>query len=570
MSARALVVFLLLVTLVACQPAGPSAGQPRAGGGEAAAPKGPRTLVMLTRLEPASLASKALQQAGTILTSTRRVFNGTLSLLDERGTPQPYLAEALPQLNTPSWQVAPDGRMETTYRLRPNLTWHDGRPLEAADFAFAQRVYSAPEFGLSASPPQSLIEEVLALDPRTVTIRWKQSFADAGSLAETFPPLPRHILEEALSGAPTSEAFAADAFWTRAYVGLGPYRLERWEPGAFIESVAFDGHALGRARIDRFTIRWNSDPNAALATLLAGDAQLSADSSLQFQQGLLLKRQWASQNAGTVIYKPDLFRGTAAQLRAELSTPKSILDPRVRKALAHAVDKQTLNEVLFEGEGFMADGVIPTTVWYGADLDRGTVKYPYDLRRSEELMGQAGFTKGSDGTYVSLTDGRFAPEVKTNASTFFENEMSVIASGWRSAGFDFSETVNPAALVQDAQVRALFPSFYTFSQGLGEQALVDYNSNGIPRPDNRYVGSNRGGWSNAEFDRLAAAVNATLDRTQRAQTFVQMARIYSEELPVLPLYHQPSITGFAAALVGPTLVAPDTAINWNLHQWELL
>ncbi len=526
---------------------------------------------MLTRVEPAGLALKALQQAGTILASTRRIFNASLGLLDERGTTQPYLARELPQLNSPSWQVFPDGRMETSYTLRPNLTWHDGRAHEAEDYVFAYRVYTAPELGLAGSTPQNLIEEVVAPDPLTVTIRWRQSFADAGSLADTFPPLPRHILQESFEqrGTTGPEAFTAEPFWNRAYVGLGPYRLEHWEPGAFIETVAFDAHALGRPRIDKLTIRWNSDPNAALATILAGDVQLSADSSLQFEQGTILRRQWTSNSAGTVLFKPDLFRATAAQLRPDLSTPRAIQDPRVRRAIAHAVDKDTVNDVLFGGDGYMANGVVPTTVWYGGDLDRGVAKYPYDLRRSELLMAEAGFSKGSDGTYTSPSEGRFAPEVRTNASAFFENEMSVLASGWRNAGFDFNEYVNPAALVQDPQVRALFPSFFTFSQGLGEQALVDYSTNGIPRPENRWVGSNRGGWSNADFDRLAAAVNATLDRNQRAQTFVQMSRIYSDELPVLPLYFQPSVTGFAMGLTGPTMVAPDTAINWNIHQWEL-
>jgi len=524
---------------------------------------------MLTRLEPATLASKPLQQAGSIFTATRRIFNATLSMLDDKGQPQAYLAEALPQLGTPSWQVSPDGRMETIYRLRPNLTWQDGHALDAADFVFAQRVYSTPELGLAGTAPQSLIEEVVATDPRTVTIRWRQSFADAGALNETFPPLPRHLLEESLDQRTSADAFTSDPFWSRSYVGLGPYRVENWEPGAFIETSAFDGHVLGRPRIDRLTMRWNSDPNAALATILAGDVQLSADTSLQFPQGLLLKRQWGAANAGSVILKPDLFRGTAVQLRPDLSTPRSIQDARVRKAIASAVDKQTLNEVMFEGEGFMADGVIPTSVWYGRDLDRGVVKYPYDLKRSEELMAEAGFTRGADGVYASPSEGRFSPEVKTNAGVTFESEMSVLASGWRSAGFDFQETVNPAALVQDAQVRAVFPGFYIFSQGLGEQALVDYNTNGIPRAENRWVGSNRGGWTNPEFDRLAGAVNATLDRNQRAQTFVEMGRLFSEELPVIPLYFQPSVTAFANSLTGPAPVAPDTAIDWNLHEWQL-
>ena len=55
------------------------------------------------------------------------------TLLNERALPVPYLATALPQLETDTWRVLPDGRMETTFVLRPGLTWHDGEPLTAED-----------------------------------------------------------------------------------------------------------------------------------------------------------------------------------------------------------------------------------------------------------------------------------------------------------------------------------------------------------------------------------------------------------------------------------------------------
>jgi peptide/nickel transport system substrate-binding protein len=557
---------LLLAMLAGCQsadPRGQGSTEPAA-----SAPRPSRTLVMMTRVEPVSLATKPLQQAGTLLASTRRVYNATLALLDDRGAPLPYLAEALPQLNSDTWQVFPDGRMETTYRLAPNLTWHDGHPLDAEDFVFAHRVYTTPTLGLANSVPQNLMEEVLAPDPRTVTIRWRQSYAEAGTLTDGFPPLPRHLLEEALDQATDPEAFSARAFWTREYVGLGPYRVERWEPGAFIDSVVFDNHRLGRAKIERLTLRWNSDANAALAAFLAGEAHLSADSSLQFQQGSQLKREWAARNGGTVLFKPDLFRGTTAQQRPELSTPAIIQDPRVRKALAHAIDKDTLNEFLFEGDGFMTWTIIPSTVAYGADMERAVTKYPFDVRRSEALMAELGITKGADGFYASPSEGRLSFEVRTNGSPFFESEMAVLASGWRAAGFDFREYVNPAALAQDAQGRATFPSFFTASHGLGEAVLVDYSTTGIPRAENRWVGINRGGWSNPNFDRLASTVTGTLDRSERARLFVEMSRLFSEDLPVIPLYFQPSVNGFVAGLVGPVPVAPDTWMNWNLHQWE--
>src|SRR5205823_6216149 len=87
---------------------------------------------------------------------TRRMFNAELVLYDGKDVPHPYLAESIPRLNSAAWQVFPDGRMETTYRLRPGLTWQDGASLTAEDFVFAWRLYASPALGMFTSSPQQL------------------------------------------------------------------------------------------------------------------------------------------------------------------------------------------------------------------------------------------------------------------------------------------------------------------------------------------------------------------------------------------------------------------------------
>src|SRR5262245_28657748 len=90
------------------------------------------------RTAPMDLADKT--PAGGMSDRTKRLFNAFLVLTDDQGAAHPYLAESLPQLNTPTWSVSADGRMQAIYRLRPNLTWHDGQPLTADDFLFAYQV----------------------------------------------------------------------------------------------------------------------------------------------------------------------------------------------------------------------------------------------------------------------------------------------------------------------------------------------------------------------------------------------------------------------------------------------
>src|SRR5439155_10557482 len=102
----------LAIGIFACTPARP--------GGDSApdafsSVRAGRALVMAIRYEPTSLATRELDSVSVGQYTTKRAFNAQLAILDERGVPRPYLAETLPQLNTESWHVFPDGRMETTY-----------------------------------------------------------------------------------------------------------------------------------------------------------------------------------------------------------------------------------------------------------------------------------------------------------------------------------------------------------------------------------------------------------------------------------------------------------------------
>jgi peptide/nickel transport system substrate-binding protein len=569
--APARLVWLLTIALVitACAPAAP---RPTERPGQAPQPAAPseagRTLAIAIRVEPATLAAKPLGSGGFTLTTTRRLFNATLALFDDRGQASPSLARELPRLDSESWHMDPDGRMETTYRLKSDLTWHDGIPLTADDFVFAWQVYANPELGVASAPPVNQMDEVVASDPGTVLIRWKRPYLQAGMLTDGLPPLPSHLLGRTLQNG-AADAFAADPFWTRDFVGSGPYKVQRWEPGSFIEGAAFAGHTLGRPRIERIRIVFIGDPNTTVANLLAGEVHFSADDSIRFQQGLTLKREWAATSGGSVLVKPDLWRGTYVQLRPDLVSPRALLDVRVRKALAYAIDRGTLNDALFEGEGIMGDvPLIPPSVDSYAEVSRGITAYPHAPARTEQLMAEAGFTRGADAVYAGGTDGRLTLDLRTNGSSQNEAELSILGAGWRQAGFDVKEMVVPQAQAQDGQVRSTFPALYTFSTPLGEETLASHTTAGVPRPENRWIGNNRGGWTNPEFDVLAAAFTTTLDRSQRVEQIASMAQLFADQLPAIPLYFNPIPVAHVAALRGPRVVSPDAAIAWNVHQWE--
>src|SRR5437867_6560702 len=192
MGLAALTRFLTLMFLItlACSPAAPGSGAP-AGTTPAGGSQPSRTLAIAIRTEPDTLAGKTGVAGGVTLTTTKRLFNANLVIFDQQGNAQGYLASDLPKLNADSWQVSPDGRMVTTYKIKPNLVWQDGAALTADDFVFGNQVYAKPEMGAATAPPGPSIDEVVAPDPLTLTIRWKKPYPQAGELASVFPPMPR-------------------------------------------------------------------------------------------------------------------------------------------------------------------------------------------------------------------------------------------------------------------------------------------------------------------------------------------------------------------------------------------
>lgn len=568
----------VILALGACAPEAPgAAGQARSEGGSL--PSEPRrTLTISVRVEPQTIATKALQQAGVTLGTSKRLFNANVALLDHKGHWHPYLVEVLPELNTPAWQVAADGQMVTTFRLKRDLVWHDGTPVAPEDFVFAWQVYATSDLGQARSPPLSLIEEVSAPDARTVLVRWGRPFAQANTLGAgtggssgELGPLPRHILGSSFREAAREgnyEPFVGHAFWTREFVGLGPFKLDRWEPGSFFEGVAFDRHILGRPKIERVKFVFLPDANVTLASVLSGDVHFAADDSIRFEQTLVLRQEWSSRGGGSILSKPSLWRASYFQLRPEMANPRAILDLRVRRALAHAVDRQGLNDGLFRGYNIVGDTIVPPTVDYYAELEPVMTKYPFDLRRTDQLMREAGLSRTGDGPYAG-PDGRPVTfEIKTNAATQQEQEQAILGSGWRNAGFDIQESILPAAQAQDSQVRASFPSVFTFSSPQGEGALSRLTSDAIPRPENRWSGNNRGGWLNAEFDRAADLFSVALQPRERVQHVVQMVKLFTEEAPAISLYFNAIPIAFTSGLRGPQESVPDAEWTWNVHEWE--
>lgn len=528
-----------------------------------------RTVVIIARAEPPSLAAKPLVAFSGSLNPPIRLFNGMLDHIDEREVAHPYLAQALPQLNTESWRVFPDGRMETTHSLRPNLTWQDGAPLTAEDFVFGWQVYATPELGAARSDPIRQMADVVAPDPRTVLIRWREPYPLAAEMDVRFQALPRHILQQPFEQLDRA-SFVNLPFWTFDYVGLGPYRLDQWEAGAFLEALAFDGHALGRPKIERLRLTFIGDPNTALANMLSGHGHYMADFILGYEEGVTLEREWATRQGGTVFFAPVLLRFSQIQHRPEYVSPKALLDVRVRRALAHAFDTPGALEVFTGGRGATTSTLTSPRVDYYPMVERVITKSEYDPRATQRLLEEARMSRGPDGFYVSATGEPFKVELWNTGGAVFERENRIFVDSLRQTGIDaIAQTLGPARLA-DPEFRALVPGLFTSGATSMDTRLRHHSIAEIPGPGNRWQGNNRGGWESAEYERLWQAYHSTLDRSERIQQIAQMERLVNEDVGSIPHYFTVVVTAHAANLQGPVArTTPDApAAIYHSQNWH--
>jgi len=559
---------LLAIGLAACAPGGPERSLDR---GQATVASPPRTLRIVARVE----ADDLIHEAGPAKTSMPfRLFTAGLTAIDHRETPYPVLADSLPQLNSDTWKVFPDGKMETIHRLRLGLMWHDGTTLTAEDFAFALRAFKAEvDWGYapgSATVIGTYMDAITVLEPQVLTIQWGRPYPEAA--APQFLPLPRHLLERSLD-LNDRDAYWGLNHWRNAYVGAGPYRLERWERGAFMEGAAFDGYALGRPKIERIVLTFGSNPSVTVARLLSGDLDVAVDQAIELQEVVALRQDWVPRAQGRIVLSPVQLRYIQVQSRAAYANPRALLDVGVRAALLHAIDRPALAEAMVEDRTMAADAMVPPTVGYFSAVDRAITKYPFDVRRTEQLMAAAGFTRGNDDIFVSPGEGRFSAELGGISEGQAAQDSTIVADYLKRAGIEARLNLVPASLrsgIGSDELNATFPGLNTNNNSLNPPmlGLHKFTSATIGTPQNNWRGNNVLGWSHPEYDRLVSVFNGTLEPREADALMVQLLALLSRELPTLPLYFNFLVVAHVRDLNGPEPFAPRTTYHHNVHQWE--
>ncbi len=567
--ARVMLALTIGLILVNCAPQRPSGV---VGGGSASsqttgeASRAPKILKIAIQGELKGFIQDLTLDGGSGgVVQPRPIAHNVLTRENNTGAMFPQLAAEQISVERGTWRTNPDGTMETVWRIHPNVKWHDGVPFTSEDLLFSFTVFTDPEIPNQVGPAARRMSSATAPDPYTLVVHWSQIDVTADR-APGLEPLPRHLLEETYR---TDKAnFLNSPRLSTSFVGLGPYKLQAWEPGSHLQFTRFDDYWQGRPPLDQVIVQFIGDPNTMVANVLAEAVDVVLPPAVDLETGVGLKQSWEGTGHQVIIGSSGAFRAMIAQQRPELARPREAMtNPLVRRALYHAMDREALAELLNQGFAPPADSWYPLNHPLRSQLESFIPKYPYDIRRAQQLLAEAGWAnRAGDGVLVHTSGERLDLHIAGTVQRRVEREKNIIADGWKAAGANVSFYTIPPALTLSREHWATLPGGSLYSRRDFDMTVL--HSGYIPGPENGWTGYNMGGYVNPAVDRLYERLSVTITPNQRLELEKELVREVMTDMPNWPLYWDVSLILALRGVQGiPTgdLRRPNT---WNFFEWD--
>ena len=481
----------------------------------------------------------------------------------------PVLAEELPSVKKGTWKIDTQKKtMITVYKLRPGLTWHDGKPYTSKDFEFGWQIAKHPEFPMPDRLVPELISKIETPDDRTIVIHWNDLYNEAYAIQYTHVrAFPRHLLQEAFA-AGDMKAFANLPYWNKNFVGAGPYRVVEWDAGTRMELEAFKDFTLGRPKIDRVTYKTVEDTNTNLAAVLAGEVDLCMRSTLSFDGAMILREQWEKPGKGKIYISPASW----SWLNLSRDNPW-FSDVKVRRALLHALDREAMVQNLFKGEKIVSDVPLSRVrKSYKKALATATL-YKYDPETAKKLLAEAGWKPGSDGVLVNSKGERMEFEFRVTAERRdHEQAQAIIADYWKKVGVRTNIKNLPNRLLNAAENRNRWPGAFIGTHNVTvEEWQERFHTKNIPSAENKFALENVSGWNDPRKDAILDELNSIVTPARSEQLQLEFLKMFSDALPHLPLYYSPEVLVAKKGLTGITPRQESGGQNsssWNMYQWD--
>jgi peptide/nickel transport system substrate-binding protein len=557
---------LCLLLLAACAP---QAASPRSEstGSQPERQRAPKVLTVAIQSEPGGFILELTQDNSRVggVKQPKAIVHNLLTIDNDKGAWIPELATEQLSVDRGNWRLNPDGSMDTTWKIHPNVRWHDGAPFTTDDLLFSFDLFRDPEITTRVGQAARLMTSATAPDPQTLVVHWSAPFVDADQ-APGLIPLPRHLLEEAYRT--EKSTFSNSPHLSSEFVGLGPYKLVNWERGAALELVKFEQYWRGVPRLDRVIVRFLGDPTTMVANILSGAVDVVLPPAVDIEAALDVKQRWAGTNNQVLLGPSGNFRYLSPQLRPDLARPvNGLTNVSVRRALYHAMDRQALVDVLSEGMAPVADSWIAPSSPIRAQVEDAFPKYPLDLARASQLMAEAGWTRGSDGVLVNQQTGeKFEVELNGGATRYIEREQNIVGDSWKQIGAVITLYNVPPALANALENRVTRPGAGIYA--IGESRFMDVpHTRNIPAPENRWTGSNYGAYANPEATELVERLLVTIPPRERIPMLRSLLGIVMGDIMMWPMYWD--LTNVLALEGVKGIRSGEGGYHtWNFIEWD--
>ncbi|MBM2843583.1 MAG: hypothetical protein HW404_1420, partial [Anaerolineales bacterium] len=348
---------IVVLAVLACAPASPSgpAGAPASGDGRSPQSAAPKNLTIAIGRELDAWQFDLIRVTrGSGLSFVTRIAQSNLVVEGDNFVWEPVLATEQLSFERGTWRINTDGTMVTTWRIHPNIKWHDGRPFTSDDLMFTFGVMTDREVPNSSGAALRIMESAEAPDPYTFVINWAGPYVDADQAPWLFP-MPRHLLDDSYKR--DKPNFPNHPWMTTDFVGLGPYRFTRWEPGSHLEFERFADYFKGRPAFDTVIVRFILDENTMIASMLAGQVDfLPPNVNIDLDAALAVKQRWEGTGNRVTGDLSGRYVTVEVQHRLELARPANGLSNReVRQAFYRAIDRDQIADVITGGLAPPAD-----------------------------------------------------------------------------------------------------------------------------------------------------------------------------------------------------------------------
>ncbi|WP_424139823.1 ABC transporter substrate-binding protein [Roseomonas chloroacetimidivorans] len=429
-------------------------------------------------------------------------------------------AKIVPQL-AESWRPISETAWE--FKLRPNVTWHDGRPFTADDVAFTvERAPNVPNSPGGFGAFVRAIQRIEIIDPLTIRFH----------TAAPYPLLPTDFASLAIvSRHVGATATTEDYNSGKAVIGTGPYRFVSYTPGNRAEMVRNDAYWGSKPSWSHVDFRVISSPPARTAALLSGDVDIIdtvSSSDIPRLRGNPNVQLSSIQGLRLIYLAPDRSRSTDPVFVTDNDGRPLAQNPfndlRVRRALNIAINREALATRVMENTAKPAGQWLPP----GSYSYNNDVPVPrYDPDGAKRLLAEAGFPQGFRMTLHTPND-RYPNDART---------AQAVAQMWTRVGV---QTQVEALPWTSFSVRSNHQDFGMRLTGwgslTGEASYALVNILGTFDPQKGTGANNSGRYSNPDLDALTERAVTTLDDGKREDLLRQAVRMATEDVALIPLF----------------------------------